>query len=44
MPMKDITSHLDKDKHEKLGEVLRFGLVGGVATLIQYGVYLLLLQ
>ena len=44
MLMKDITSHLDKDKREKLGEVLRFGIVGGVATLIQYGVYLLLLQ
>lgn len=44
MQMKDITSHLDKDKREKLGEVLRFGLVGGVATLIQYSVYLLLLQ
>lgn len=41
--MKLITSRLDKTQRQRLGEVLRFALVGGLATLLQYGLYLLLL-
>ncbi|MBQ7149885.1 MAG: GtrA family protein [Prevotella sp.] len=40
--MKDIINHLEDNKREKLGEVVRFGVVGVAAVLIQYGVYLLL--
>lgn len=40
---KKIATRLDKDKRQQLGEVVRFAIVGLVATLIQYGVYLLLL-
>ena len=43
MPMKPIISRLDPNRRQQLGEVLRFALVGGIATLIQYGVYLLML-
>ena len=42
MQMKDIINCLDGDKRQKLGEVIRFGIVGVAATLIQYGVYLLM--
>lgn len=42
MQIKDIINHLEDNKHEKLGEVVRFGVVGVAAVLIQYGVYLLL--
>ena len=41
--MKPIISRLDPNRRQQLGEVLRFALVGGIATLIQYGVYLLML-
>lgn len=44
MQMKDITSHLDDSQREKLGEVLRFGVVGVLATLIQYAVYWVLIH
>lgn len=44
MQMKDITSRLDDSQHEKLGEVLRFGVVGVLATLIQYAVYWVLIH
>ncbi len=44
MPIKDFISHLDNSKREKLGEVVRFGIVGVLATLLQYGIYLLLLS
>lgn len=37
-------SRLAPKRQQQIGEILRFGIVGGVATLIQYGVYLLLLQ
>lgn len=43
MPMKRIISRLDDAQRQRLGEVLRFGVVGGLATALQYGVYLLLL-
>ncbi len=42
MQIKDIINHLEDNKREKLGEVMRFGVVGVAAVLIQYGVYLLL--
>lgn len=44
MQMKDIIDRLDSSKRQKLGEVLRFAIVGVVATLIQYLVYLLLMR
>ncbi len=44
MQMKDITSRLDDSQREKLGEVLRFGVVGMLATLIQYAVYWVLIH
>ena len=39
MQMRHIISHLDDKRRRKMGEILRFGIVGVVATLIQYGVY-----
>ena len=44
MQIKDIINHLDDNKREKLGELVRFGIVGVAAVLIQYGAYLLLVQ
>ena len=44
MQMKPIISHLDSEKMQRLGEVVRFGIVGVVATLLQYGTYLLMLR
>ena len=44
MQMKDITSRLDDSQREKLGEVLRFGVVGVLATRIQYAVYWVLIH
>lgn len=44
MLIKDIINRLDDSKREKLGEIVRFGIVGVAAVLIQYGVYLLLVQ
>ena len=31
---------MDDSKREKLGEVIRFGIVGGLATVLLYGIYL----
>lgn len=42
MQITDIINHLDDRKRQTLGEVIRFGIVGVLATLIQYGVYCLL--
>ena len=41
--MKLITNPLEPRRKQQIGEIVRFGIVGGVATLIQYGVYLLML-
>lgn len=40
MEIKQKIQQMDKDKREKLGEVVRFGIVGGIATIIQYATYL----
>lgn len=39
-PLTPNTSHLTP----QLGEIVRFGIVGGTATLLQYGIYWLLIQ
>ncbi len=39
----DLHALIGRLSHGKTGEVIRFGIVGGTATLIQYGVYGLLL-
>lgn len=40
--MTDILNRLDEQQREKLGEIIRFGIVGTVSTLIQAGTYCLL--
>lgn len=40
MNIKDKINDMDADKREKLGEVVRFGIVGGLATVLQYVIYL----
>ena len=40
--MTDMINRLDEQQREKLGEIVRFGIVGIVATLIQAGTYCLL--
>lgn len=44
MPMKDIINHLGDKRRQQLGEVVRFGIVGVSATLLQYFIYWLLLR
>lgn len=41
--MKNFIQKICHSKDNKLAEVIRFGIVGGIATAIQYGVYLLAL-
>lgn len=41
--MKDIINHLGDKRRQQLGEVVRFGIVGVTATLLQYFIYWLLL-
>jgi len=41
--MKYISDHLGTEKRKKFGEILRFGIVGAIAALLQYGVYLAML-
>lgn len=43
MQIKDILSHLEKSKCNKLLEVIRFGIVGCIAALIQFIVYRLMI-
>lgn len=40
--MTNIFNRLDDQQREKLGEIIRFGIVGTVSTLIQAGTYCLL--
>ncbi len=44
MLMKDITNRLDSHRRQQIGEVLRFGIVGVAATLLQYAIYWVLLH
>ena len=39
--MTNIFNRLDEQQREKLGEIIRFGIVGTVSTLIQAGTYCL---
>lgn len=41
MPIKDIINRLDDKQRQGLGEVIRFGIVGVIAVVIQYLGYLL---
>jgi len=40
MNIKEKYNQIDLAKRQKLGEVIRFGIVGGIATLLQYAIYL----
>lgn len=40
MNIKDKIRQMDADRREKLGELLRFGVVGCIAVVLQYGAYL----
>ena len=40
MNIKKKIDTLDEAKRQKLGEVVRFGIVGGLATVLQYVIYL----
>lgn len=40
MNIKKMINNMDKIKREKLSELIRFGIVGGVATILQYIIYL----
>lgn len=40
MNIKQKINNMDEAKHQKLGEVVRFGIVGGLATVLQYVIYL----
>ena len=40
MNIKQKINNMDEAKRQKLGEVVRFGIVGGLATVLQYFIYL----
>ena len=40
MNIKQKINNMDEAKRQKLGEVVRFGIVGGLATVLQYVIYL----
>lgn len=44
MQIKDITDRLGTDGRSRIGEVLRFGVVGVLATVLQYAIYWMLLR
>lgn len=44
MQIKDITNRLGTDGRSRIGEVLRFGVVGVLATVLQYAIYWVLLR
>lgn len=44
MQIKDITDRLETDGRSRIGEVLRFGVVGVLATVLQYAIYWVLLR
>lgn len=44
MQIKDIINRLDENDRQKLGEVIRFGIVGVAATLLQYAIYWVLIH
>ena len=44
MQIKDITDRLGTDVRSRIGEVLRFGVVGVLATVLQYAIYWVLLR
>lgn len=44
MQIKDITNRLGADGRSRIGEVLRFGVVGVLATVLQYAIYWVLLR
>lgn len=44
MRVKRIIDGLSDGRRAQLGEIVRFGIVGATATLLQYGIYWLLIQ
>lgn len=44
MQIKDITNRLSDKRRRQLGEIVRFGIVGVAATLLQYLIYWILIQ
>ena len=44
MPIRDILNRLSDDNRRRLGEIMRFGVVGVAATLLQYAIYAVLLM
>ena len=44
MNIKNKINNMDDAKREKLGEVIRFGIVGGLATVLQYVIYLAMMS
>lgn len=44
MQIKDITDRLGTDGRSRIGEVLRFSVVGVLATVLQYAIYWVLLR
>ena len=40
MNIRNKINNMDDARREKLGEVIRFGIVGGLATVLQYVIYL----
>ena len=43
MNIKQRIQQIDDSKREKLGEVVRFGIVGVAATILQYVIYLVMI-